>query len=246
MSRTLFGPWLRTAEVSAPDGAAARAAGPLLAASARAVWHRAFGAPVTAALVLLAASWPVLGTHGPQVLIAVTVVLAFALLAAVDDPAGPVLAASPYSLTRRCMYRLAAAVAIAAPVWLLAAATVAWRADGISVRAFALQAAALWTIGVGIALYVWRSSASVSPSYVAGPVLLSVTMGSDALPRGWQLFNAQTWGPPWIAAQLRWTALLVLAVALIMLLLRDALDRRPFLRRRRMMPAPLAEWSFGP
>jgi hypothetical protein len=57
-------------------------------------------------------------------------------------------------------------------------------------------------------------------------VLLSVTLALDALPRGWQMFDTQTWGPPWIATQLRWLAVLIIAVATVSLLLRDAMDHK--------------------
>jgi hypothetical protein len=223
MSRSLAGP---ADERSAANLAGSRPAGQLFAASARAVCRSTVSTSL-AAVALLVASSPVLASYGSQVLIAVGIILAFALVAAVDDPAGPVLAASPYSLTRRCLYRLAAAGAVAAPVWLVAAVAVAWRAELSAIPTLALQTLALWIVGVGIALCVWRVSASVAPSYVAAPVLVCLTLALDALPRGWQLFNAQSWGPPWVAAQLRWIAVLVFAVSVTGLLLRDAMDQRP-------------------
>jgi hypothetical protein len=196
----------------------------LFAASARAVFGRAVDVPLLAALALTAATWSVLDSYGPQVLIAVAVVLAIALISAIDDPEGPVLDATPYSPTRRSLFRVGAAGAVVVPVWLLAAAAVAWRTDKVSIPVLSLQTAALWAVGVAVAVGVRRASASVSPSYVATPLLLSVTLALDALPRGWQMFDAQPWGPPWIATQLRWLAVLIIAVPLVIFLLRDAMD----------------------
>jgi hypothetical protein len=204
-----------------------RAAGELFAASARAVYDQAVGLPVIAALVLIGATWRILDAYGAQVLIGVAVVLGFALVSAIDDPERSILAATAYSPTRRSLFRVAAAVAIITPLWLAAAAAVAWRADGVPIRTLALQTATLWAVGVAVAVTVSYASASVSPSYIATPALLALTLAADALPRGWQMFNAQTWGPPWAAAQLRWTAVLALAFAVIALLLRDPMDQRP-------------------
>jgi hypothetical protein len=239
MLRAPLGPWLRTTSVRRPPYARSRRpATALFAASARAVLGRAVDVPLLAALALTAATWPVLDSYGPQVLIAVAVVLAFALISAIDDPEGPVLDATPYSPTRRSLFRVGAAGAAVVPVWLVAAVAVAWRTDRVSIPVLGLQTAALWAVGVAVAVGVRRVSASVSPSYVSTPVLLSVTLALDALPRGWQMFDAQAWGPPWIATQLRWLAVLAVAVALVTLLLRDAMDHHPRATRQRAAPQP--------
>ena len=76
---------------------------PLLRASARAVYGQGIGLPVGAAIALTAATYPVLGSYGSQVLTGVTAILAFGLVCAVDDPAAGILAATPYSPTRRSL-----------------------------------------------------------------------------------------------------------------------------------------------
>jgi hypothetical protein len=225
MPRVLTDSPLRAPTVMSPRAANARPSAQLFRASARATYSRALGLPLLAALALTAATWRVLDAYGAQILIGVAVVLGSALVSAIDDPEGLILDATPYSTTRRTLFRIAAAGAAVVPVWLVAAAAVAWRTDGASIPVLSLQTAALWAVGVGVALTVRRVSASVTPSYVATPVLLSVTLAGDALPRGWQMFDAQSWGPPWIASQLRWSAVLVVAVALTTLLLTDAMDR---------------------
>jgi hypothetical protein len=57
-------------------------------------------------------------------------------------------------------------------------------------------------------------------------VLLAGALVVNGLPRGWALMAQQTWGPPWLAAHLRWAAVLLAGVGLAALLLRDAFDRR--------------------
>lgn len=205
----------------------ARTAGELLRASARAVYGQGIGLPVGAAILLVALTYPVLDSYGSQVLTGVTAILAFGLVCAVDDPAAGILAATPYSPTRRSLCRITAAVAVLVPVWLAAAAVVAVRADGLSMRMLGLEALTLWTLAVAVALGVGRASSSVAPSYVATPVLLGVILAAGNLPPGWEMFDAQPWGPPWIAAQLRWLAALLTASAVAAMLLRDPLDRQP-------------------
>jgi hypothetical protein len=65
------------------------------------------------------------------------------------------------------------------PGWLVAAVAVARRAERVSIPVLSLQTAALSALGVAVAVGVRRASASVSPSYVATPVLLSVTPALD-------------------------------------------------------------------
>jgi hypothetical protein len=197
----------------------------LFVASARAVRRGAVGGPVVAAMLLSLLTVPVLDDgYALQVLRGVGVVLGLAVVVAVDDPAATVLAASPYSAARRTLARLAAVVAIAAPVWSMAAALAAWRAD-VPVAGVALETVAWWTMALAIAATIWRRTGSLAASYVAGPVLLGLALATDGLPRAWALLAGQTWGPPWEAAQLRWVAVLLAGSGVAALALRDPLDR---------------------
>ena len=208
----------------------ARSSGVVLVASARAVDGAGLRLPVAAALVLVAVTSTVTDSYGVQVLGAVGVLLAFTLQAAVDDPERSILAAAPYSLGSRSLHRVVASATLAVPVWLVAAGTVEWRTPSAPVAALGLQAVVIWCLAVAIGAGVWRASASPSPSYVASPVLLGLVLVAHVLPRRWQIFDAQAWGPPWIAAQLRWCGLLLLAIGLVILLLTEpmvALTKRP-------------------
>jgi hypothetical protein len=200
--------------------------GELLLASARAVRRAAVVGPLGAAVVLVGVATPVLDDgYAMPALRGVSALLAMAVLVTVDDPAGRVLAASPYPLRTRTLARLAAVLAAAVPVWLLAAAVVAWRAD-VPVGGLAVEAVALCGVGLAVAGTVAWVSGSLGPSFVAGPVLLGLLLLTYGLPRDWALVQSQTWGAPWVAAQLRWAALLLGAVGLLGLALRDPLEAR--------------------
>lgn len=211
----------------------ARSTPVVLAASARAVDGAGLRLPVAAALVLVAATSAVTDSYGVQVLGAVGVLLGFALQAAVDDPERSILAAAPYSLASRSLHRVAVATALALPVWLVAAGVARVHTSSIPVASMALQVVVIWGLAVAIGVGVCRASPSPSPSYLATPVLLGLVLIAHVLPRQWQIFDAQPWGPPWIAAQLRWCGLLLVAVGLVTLLLREPMD--PL---RKVRPAP--------
>jgi hypothetical protein len=214
----------------------------LYAASARAVRGPGLRLPVLAALLLLAAIPVVAESYTAQMLPAVTVVLAFALQSALDDPERSILAAAPCSLARRSLTRVAAVTLRVVPLWVAAATLVRRRVGTVPFDALGLQALTIWTVGVAVAVWVWRASGATTPSYVAAPVLLGMVLVGHVLPARWQVFEAQPWGPPWVAAQLRWCALLLVGTASLVLLLADDMDRRPRAtpaRRRTRVGAPL-------
>jgi hypothetical protein len=198
----------------------------VLGASGRAIRGRGLHLPVIAALALGSTSI-VTDSYGAQVLLAVTVVLACALQSAIDDPERSILEATPSSLARRALNRVAAAAVLVVPVWLVVAVTLGRRAHPIPPYALGLQVLTVWTMAVAVAMCVWRASASTTPSYVASPVLLGLVLVGQVLPPRWQMFNVQPWGPPWIAAHIRWCSLLLIAIALLVLLLSDEFARRP-------------------
>jgi hypothetical protein len=197
----------------------------LFAASARALRRDAVTGPVVVAVLLLVLTLPVLDDgYALHALRGVGVVLGLAVVVAVDDPAGAVLAASPFSAARRTAARVAVVLTVAVPVWWGAAGLVAWRAD-VPVAGVALETVGWWTLGLALAAGVWRGSGSLSPSYVAGPVLLGLALAAGVLPRAWALLAEQTWGPPWEAAQIRWLAVLLAGAGLVAWALRDPLDQ---------------------
>jgi hypothetical protein len=205
----------------APARRSSEDAAAVFGASLRAVRGPGIHLPVTAALVLVVSTVTVTGSYGLHVLAAVAVVLGLALQSAVDDPERSILAAAPYPLATRVLNRVAAVVSFAAPVWLVAAAVIRWQLPAAPLRALTLQTLALWAVAVMVALCVWRASASTTPSYIASPLFLGVVLAGNVLPPRWQMFDAQQWGPPWVAAQLRWCALLLFAAGVIALLLDD-------------------------
>jgi hypothetical protein len=203
----------------------------LLGASARALHRGAVVGPVLAATVLAVLAVPVLDDGWAlHVLRGVGVVLGLAVVVAVDDPAGVVLAASPHSAAKRTLARAVVVLAVALPVWSTAAVLARWKAE-VPVGAVALETAGWWVLGLAVAAAVWRVSGTLSPSYVAGPALLGLALAADGLPRAWALLAQQTWGPPWEAAHLRWVAVLLAGTAVAAWALRDPLDRAAGRRR---------------
>jgi hypothetical protein len=198
----------------------------LLAASARAVRGHGTRLPVIAALVFLCLIPAIAQPYVPLALPAVTVVLAFALQVAIDDPARSILAATPYSPARRSLNRVAAVAVIVVPIWLIVAAVVQLRVGTPPAWSSGLQAVSIWTTGLAVAVGASRTSASTTPSYRASPFLVGMVLVAHALPPSWQMFDAQPWGPPWTAAQLRWLATLMIAVGLLTVSLSDPMSRR--------------------
>jgi hypothetical protein len=200
----------------------------LLAASWLAVRRAPLLVPVLAALALVAATVPVQDDgHAIQVLRGVGVLLAAGWLATMDDPAGEVAAGSPYPRAMRSLARMLAGLAVVVPVWLLAAATAQWRLAATPVLGLAVEAAALCAAGVAIGAGLRAWTGQHSPSYLAVIGLLATALSTGMLPRGWTMVQEQIWGPPWQAAQLRWAALLLVAVGVLVLALRDPLHRAP-------------------
>lgn len=203
-----------------------RAAWALVCAARTPVLRAPVLVPTVAAAVATVGCYPLMdGPEGLQVLRAVGVLLACALLAAVDDPTGEVLAASPYPRAVRVGSRLAVGAALVVPLWLLAAGMLRWRQPEFPVGHVALEAVALGLAGVAIALglRVWRDLHR--PSQPATLGLLAVVAASESLGRWYALGADQAWGPPWAAAHLRWVAVAMVGAAVAIAALRDPLDR---------------------
>ena len=92
---------------------------------------------------------------------------------------------------------------------------------GASLEALGYGVAAL-TIGAG--LRAWKGL--LSPAYPTVVGLLVVALATYSLPHGWTMVDPQPWGPPYAAALIRWTALVLTATGLLALALRDPMTRR--------------------
>lgn len=201
-------------------------AGSLLRGSMLPVRQPTVLVPAGAALALPLAMVGLLdGSEALTILRWTGALLACVLIAAVDDPSGEVLAASPYPRAARVGARVALAAALVVPVWAFASLLVHWRQPWFPVWPVALEALGLAVVGVALAagLRAWRDLHK--PSHLAAILLLAMMAALGAMPR-WYVLNAeQTWGPPWHAAHLRWVAVTMFGIALVAAALRDPLRR---------------------
>lgn len=187
--------------------------------------------PAAAALVLLAGTVTVLDDgYALRVLRGVGVLLACGWVSVTDDPSAEVLGASPYPRHVRTWARVLTGLPVLLLVWVTAAAVVQWRATEVPVLALGLEALALGLLGIalGTGLRAWRDLQQ--PGHAAALGLVMVAFVSSAAPRWYAMQQEQTWGPPWEAAQIRWLAVLLVAVGIAGLALRDPLaaaTRRP-------------------
>ena len=183
--------------------------------------------PTGAALLLVLATTPVLDDGWAlRVLRGVGVLLACAWVSATDDPAGEVVAASPYPRHVRTLARVGAAVPPLVAVWAGAAVIVQVRAPEVPVLALGVEALALGLLGlaIGTGLRAWHDLHQ--PAHAAALALVLLAFVMSAAPRWYALHQSQTWGPPWEAAQIRWWAFGLVASGVIALALHDPLHQR--------------------
>lgn len=188
--------------------------------------------PAGAALLLVLATAAELDDGWAlRVLRGVGVLLACAWVSATDDPAGEVVAVSPYPRHVRTLARIGAAFPPLVAVWAFAAVVVQVRAPEVPVLALGVETLALGLLGlaIGTVLRAWHDLHQPAHAAALGLVLLAFVMG--AAPRWYALHQTQTWGPPWEAAQIRWWALGLVAAGVVALALHDPLHR-PGARRR--------------
>lgn len=199
----------------------------LLTASWRVVAQPPVLVPLGVALLLTLATVPYLDAgYADQVRMGVATLLACALAATAEDPAADVTAASPRARWARCGARLGLGFALAAPVvivtWLLTD-----RADTAAMTpALAVQTLALLAIGPAVGFSVWAWSDAARPTYAAMVGVLCLSLALWLLPATWSVTRVQPWGPPWEAAVIRWSALILLAGAVVATAWRDPLTRR--------------------
>ena len=185
-------------------------------------------APAVAALLLTGVSLLLMEVdyQALRLMRGVALLLACAWVAAMDDPAGEVTAASPYSRTERSLSRLAATGAVVVPTWVVCAAAVERVVPQTPVLGTGVEALALAALGVavGAGLRAWRDIHMASQLAVLG--LLAIALLTNVMPRWYLLVQPQPWGPPWEAAQIRWWALALVAVGVLALALRDPVRSR--------------------
>lgn len=198
----------------------------LLTASWRVVAQPPVLVPLGVALLLTLATVPYLDAgYADQVRMGVATLLACALAATAEDPAADVTAASPRARWARCGARLGLGFALAAPV-----ALVTWlltdQADtAATTPALAVQTLALLAIGPAVGFSVWAWSDAARPTYAAMVGVLCLSLALWLLPATWSVTLVQPWGPPWEAAVIRWSALILLAGAVVATAWRDPLRR---------------------
>ena len=185
-------------------------------------------APLGAALLLVLVTLPVLDDGwAPRVLQAAAALLALTVAVAADDPAGELLAASPYRLWVRTLSRAAVAVALCLPVWALLLVVASRRAAALPggvplpVERLSVQAAVLAGFALALGLVLARRGVR-APSSTAGPALLLGVVATYQLPAAWGLWEVQ----PWEAAGFRWAGLALVAAAVVAHALRDPADPR--------------------
>ena len=200
----------------------------LLGASWTVVRRSGLLVPVGATCVLVAATAHLFDDgYAAQVLRGVGLLLACAWVSTMDDPMGEVAAGSPYPRSMRSLARGGVGLAVVLPLWVGVALLGEWRAGELVLFPLALEALGLGLAGVSAAAGLRAWFDRHQPSYVAVPALVALAVGINSLPRGWAMVPFQTWGSPWEAAQLRWAALALLCVGVLVAALRDPLAARP-------------------
>jgi len=201
--------------------------GSLLAASWRAVGGPPLLVLAGVAAVLTLATMPLLDDgFADRVRIGVAMLLACAWATTAEDPASEVAAASPLAPWRRCAARLLVGICVVLPVAVLALALGEIRVSQTPLSGAVLQVIGVMAIGPALGFGMWAWAGLSHPAYAATVGVLSCTMAMWFLPATWSVVQVQTWGPPWEAAVLRWTALAVFGLAVMATAWRDPLARR--------------------
>ena len=208
--------------------------GAVVRASVRAVPARGVALHVAAAVALVASTWTGLDDDGTAVMVlrGVAVLLAAALALAVDEPAAALLDATPTPMVERLTARLALCAVLVAPTWAAAVAVTSLRGADVPLAAMTLELAGLVAVGLAVPLALRRWWRVTEPAVVVGPLLLGLLLGAAHLPRRVALLPASPLDPSWTTAHLRWSVLLVAALALLVAALADLATARVAGRRR--------------
>ena len=209
-------------------------AGVVVRASRGAVPARGVALQVSAALVLLVATWNGLDDDATAVMVlrGIAVLLAAALALAVDEPAAALLDATPTPMVERLAARLTLCAVLVLPSWGAALALTSLRGADVPLLAMTLELGALVALALAVPLALRRWWRVTEPALVVGPLLLGALLGAAHLPQRLALLPVTPFDPSWEAAHLRWSLLLVAALALLVVGLADPATARTTGRRR--------------
>lgn len=201
----------------------------------RALPLRAVALLLTATVALLGATAHALDSSATaaHVLLGLAVLIAATLALAVDEPAAELLDAAPTAFAKRVLHRLTAMAVVSLPLWAAGLLLVHLRGADVAVGMATLELAALCALSLSAALGLRRWRRVPEPAMVAGPVLVGFLVITDQLPRSLALMASQPWGPPWEVAHLRWSAVLLAGLSLLLLGVCDPATARTASIRRR-------------
>jgi hypothetical protein len=198
----------------------------LVTASWRAVAQPTLLVPIGLAALMTAATVMFLGPeHAERMRLGVAAVLACALAATAEDPADEIAAASPYPRWMRCATRLSIGIALVMPIAVVALLLFdtgnGWHRTGDD----AVQMLAMLLAGPAIGFGVLEWGNLAQPAYAALVGVACWSLASWSIPAAWSIVGIQPWGPPQEAVLIRWGALILLAVAIVLDTWRDPLTR---------------------
>lgn len=215
----------------------------VLGVSRRMVHRRGLLVPLAVAAALVLGTLPWLDGYGMQVMRGAGVLLACAWVAAMDDPAGEVLAASPYPRVVRAGARALVGLLTVLPAWVGAALVVESQASYVPVLGLGAEALSLGLAGIAVAAAFRAWQEQHRPSHFAIATVVMLALVTQVMPRWYALAPAQTWGPPWQALLIRWLAVAILAGGLLGLALADPLHRRDYAAARAKRISSIASQS---
>lgn len=184
---------------------------------------------LTAAVGLVAAAAGAVDDAG-RILLGLAVVLAATLSLAVDEPAAELLDSLTTGFTRRVGRRLLLLSIPVVPLWVGALALVDHRGAQLPRLAVTLPLLGLTALGLAVATGLRRWRRASEPAVLTGPALLGFLAAADQLPPSLVLMVGQTWGPPYEVALLRWSAVTLAALAVLLVAASDPATART--RRR--------------
>jgi fluoroquinolone transport system permease protein len=184
-------------------------------------WHPVVAGWLLGAVVLVWKADDVHDATGAATLLRiVALLLVTGVVGLVDDDAANLLASVPVPLAWRTGLRFGlAATAVAAP-W---AGALLWVRPGHPAAALTLECAAITAFGLAVASGIARWSNAREAGLAAGPAVLAAAVFAVLLPPRWALFAPP--GDAWRDAHVRWAAVLCVAMAVLLLTLRDPARR---------------------
>lgn len=199
-------------------------------------WRPALVGWLLTAVVL---AWKADDVAGPAqaatLLRVVAILLTTTVVAVADDPAANVLAPVPVTIAWRYGLRYGLAAAAVAVPW---TAALLWVRPGHLAPELTLECAALTAVALAVASGVARWSAARDPSVAAGPAVFGAAALAALLPPRWAMYAAP--GEQWRDAHARWAAVLGVALAVLLVALRDPARRRPTCLASRGMERPVS------